>query len=122
MRTLSTAELIEQLKIGEQAVMVHDTAIIVVKRDLFHGIMITEDSTGGDKRQLPLTAVIMKATWILEEEISFETALEHIKAGREVICRYDERKTTYDNINDVIYIAEATDGKWYLSENNSSLD
>lgn len=118
MKTFTTAELLNNLDIGQKAEMLEPVTDIIVKRTA-HGIVVVEDaiSTKHIGQNLPLSPIVLRATWRLErKQISFERAITHLRKGEKVSCEYDGQLVTYESLNDIIFIAEAIDGKWFSEE------
>lgn len=119
MKTCTTAELIEKLKFGQQAEMVSPVTDVVVKRQ-YDGIIVQKDGVSRKNigLPLPLFRIVMEATWQIERlEITFDSALKYIKEGRTVRCEIDEvNGTTYSNLDDMMFLREAVEGKWYLED------
>ncbi|WP_090739410.1 hypothetical protein [Paenibacillus sp. Mc5Re-14] len=118
MKTFATAELLDKLDIGQQAEMLEPVTDIVIKRTN-DGIVVVKDAMSSKHigLPLPLSPTVLRATWRLErKQISFDRALTYLRVGRKVSCEYDSQLITYESLGDIIFIAEAVDGKWYLEE------
>lgn len=117
-KTYTTAEMIDKLDIGQNAEMVEPVQDIVVRSNS-NGIIVLKDalSTKHIGQPLPLSRTVMNAKWRLErKEITFGQAVDFIHKGKAVTCDYEDISTTYDSLNDLIHIAEAINGKWYMEE------
>ncbi|MGG4105087.1 hypothetical protein AAXB25_14320 [Paenibacillus lautus] len=118
MKTFTTAELLDNLEVGQKAEMISPVTDVVVERTVY-GIIVRKDamSTKHIGQNLPLSPTVLRATWRLERKlISFDRAITHLRKGEKVVCEYDGQIVTYDSLDDIIFIAEAIDGKWYLEQ------
>lgn len=118
MKTFTTAELLDNLEVGQRAEMIAPVTDIVVERTIY-GIIVMKDAMSNKHigQPMPLSPTVLRATWRLERKlISFDRAITHLRKGEKVVCEYDGQAVTYDSLDDIIFIAEAIDGKWYLEQ------
>lgn len=119
MRTYTTSELLNKLDIGQKAEMIAPVPDIIVQRK-DSGIIVLQDciSSKHKGQPMPLTPTVLNATWIIHRTpITFEKAIAHIRNGNTVLCEHDGRPPiSYDSLDDLIHIAEAVDGVWYLED------
>ena len=117
MKIFTTAEILEELQIGQSAEMIHPVRDIVVSRSQY-GLIVEKDalSTKHVGQPLPMTANVLIANWKLKSrEIPFLDAVDFLKKGKKVTCEFDGRKpVVYEGVEELIHIYEAVDGKWYF--------
>ncbi|OME54100.1 hypothetical protein BSK59_16095 [Paenibacillus odorifer] len=118
-RAYTTSELMDKLDIGQVAEMVEPLQDIIVKRTE-SGIIVMKDALSSEHNGLPmpLSSTVLRGIWVFPKlKITFGRAIALIREGRTVICEYEGRPpVSYDSLDDLIHIAEAVDGVWYLED------
>lgn len=117
-KAYTTAQMLDGLKMGQQAKMVEPQLDIIVQRTE-GGLVGVKDgvSTKHIGLPIPLSATVMSAKWeIVEKELTMNESLDCIKANKTVICRIDGKTLTFDHLNNLVTFHELINGKWFLWE------
>lgn len=115
--TLTTVQMIQQIRSGQKAKALYPLGKVVVQKDNTGAIVVVEDDYSYSKKfigkPLPMSGVVLKAKWELEPiEITFETALTLLAEGLTVRCYLDGIYKDYNELTDLITFKEAMLGKW----------